>query len=471
VLQLNPEASGTPNLVAWLVLGAWPLAVLLVVAARRSQGSLARTTAWLMMLPVMLLPAGMAFKAPGVPALDKHRLSFLAIAVALTLFHPRPGGAVLRAHRFARFILLGLVVGAYFTVLHNTDALQFGPTLLPALTDYDAASIAASLVLDLYIPFAVGERVFRTEGDLRDLFEVLVLGALVYAPFCLLEVRFSPQLHYWVYGYYQHQFLQAMRAGGFRPVVFMNHGLSVAMFLSISLAASLAMARARSPARTSHGLRTGAIGALLLLTKSAGPIVYALVAAPLLRWAHARSLARVSVLLVAVAATYPLTRAAGVFPRREVVEFFSTISDERAESLDFRFTNEDRLLARARERPVFGWGTWGRSHVYAPWGQDLSVLDGYWIITLGSFGYVGFIGFFALLLVPVLRYVRHRKLLAPSAQLLVGALALLVSLLTVDLLPNARSDYLPLAYAGGLYAAMTSAVRGARHRPARRAGP
>ena len=55
------------------------------------------------------------------------------------------------------------------------------------------------------------------------------------------------------------------------------------------------------------------------------------------------------------------------------------------------------MLERASERILFGWGRFGRSRVYNEYGSDISVTDGRWIITLGQFGVVGFMGEFGLL--------------------------------------------------------------------------
>ena len=42
----------------------------------------------------------------------------------------------------------------------------------------------------------------------------------------------SPQLHRLLYGYHQHSFIQQVRDSGFRPMVFMQHGLMVATFMA-----------------------------------------------------------------------------------------------------------------------------------------------------------------------------------------------------------------------------------------------
>jgi hypothetical protein len=109
------------------------------------------------------------------------------------------------------------------------------------------------------------------------------------------------------------------------------------------------------------------------------------------------------------------------------------------------------LLKHAMRRPVFGWGTFGRNRVYDENGKDISVTDGEWIIQLGTFGYVGHLTFFATLLLPLMRYLRRRKKMPQRLQNLCTLFALLVALFVLDLIPNARSDYLSLIYAGALW--------------------
>ena len=46
----------------------------------------------------------------------------------------------------------------------------------------------------------------------------------------------------------------------------------------------------------------------------------------------------------------------------ELVRMF--INEERAHSLEYRLENEDLLIAKALQRPIFGWGGWGRNCVY-----------------------------------------------------------------------------------------------------------
>src|SRR5512135_2955954 len=198
----------SPNALAWAALAGWPVAAL-VVYGTVPERRLARTTAWMLLLPVMFLPSNIQLKTQGIPYLDKYRLTFVSIAVALALFHRRR--PLRDAARWVPAALLAaMVAGVVATVRTNGDVLIFGPRTLPGLTSYDILSVSAGMLLDIYLPFFIGQRVFRTGADLRDLFDVLSLAGLVYVPFCLFEVRFSPQLHYWVYGYYPSDFVQAM---------------------------------------------------------------------------------------------------------------------------------------------------------------------------------------------------------------------------------------------------------------------
>ena len=69
---------------------------------------------------------------------------------------------------------------------------------------------------------------------------------LVYSLPMLFEIRISPQLHRWVYGYFPNDaFVQQMRGGGFRPVVFFPHGLALALFTAIALLCVFIVMRAR----------------------------------------------------------------------------------------------------------------------------------------------------------------------------------------------------------------------------------
>ena len=92
-------------------------------------------------------------------------------------------------------------------------------------------------------------------------------------------------------------------------------------------------------------------------------------------------------------------------------------------------------MEHAWGRPWFGWGRFGRGRVFDDAGSDISVSDGYWVITLGTFGLVGFIAVFGLLGLAVFRAaaaLRFATTLQEAGYL--AALALIVAINMICLL-------------------------------------
>lgn len=442
---------------ARLVLQAWPAVVLATYAFRRGSAPVERTTAWLALLSVMFLPPLFALEAPGI-VLGKDRIVVLSMWFALQMFHPELRAGTSRA--FPRLVLGVLVVGATLTAYTNSEPLAYGRLVLPGLGLRDAVVMAIPSFIDYYLPFVIGLTVFRTERALRTLFDVLGLCALIYLPFCLVELRMSPQFTYWVYGYVPGSFAETKRLGGWRPVVFMNHGLSVAMFFFTTAVATLALNQARARvAAVSTRARAALIATMVLASKSLGAWLYTLAAFAIRAFSSAKVVSRGALVLVALAVVYPIARTQDVFPTEDIAEVASRISADRADSLEFRLRNEDQLIRRAALKPAFGWGYWGRGFIFSETGQHLSVTDGLWIIRLTSYGWVGLLGFYSLMVIPVVRFFRRRRHLSPTAQILGSFLSLIVAVFALDLLPNSLSDFLPLCYAGALFG-LTQRERG-----------
>jgi O-antigen ligase len=111
----------------------------------------------------------------------------------------------------------------------------------------------------------------------------------------------------------------------------------------------------------------------------------------------------------------------------------------RAESLRIRLVNDDMLTERAMERPWLGWGRWGASRVKDEEGRDITVVDGLWVLLLGTTGLVGLAAAGLLLALPLLALLRafparvwDHPQVAPAA-----ALAVVVALWAIDDLLNA----------------------------------
>jgi len=295
----------------------------------------------------------------------------------------------------------------------------------------------------------------RWQG-LRDLIRAYCLAGLFYLPFVVIELRLSPQMHVWIYGYLQHSWEQLMRGGGYRPMVFMEHGLAVALFMTTCSLMSVTLARARVGVGRLPALPFGLLLALIVaLSHSFGALIFVVTLLPLIWFLSPKFQTRTAVLLVVLVMLYPLLRAFDWFPTTTLVNWANGYSQDRAGSLHFRFQNEDLVLARALLRPLFGWGGFDRIFMFSETdGQELIILDGAWIITYAGEGLLGFLCKFGLLTWPV--WVARRRLrfiLNRADRLLIAGLAVVTAMNVVDLLPNGMFTYFPHLLAGALLGA------------------
>lgn len=320
----------------------------------------------------------------------------------------------------------------------NTDPIRIERTFLPGVGYYDALSASVAQFIFI-VPFFLGRQFLRGSSDNINILRILVIAGLAYSLPMLIEVRISPQLHIWMYGYFPGGFANEIREGGFRPVVFLSNGLMVAFFAMTALVAAAALWRTQTRiGRWAPGGIAAYLSFVLLLCKTASALAYGAVLVPLVRWASPRLQLSVASILVIIALAYPMLRATALFPTASFVEAAAAVSTDRAASLKTRFDNENQLLDRAWQRLWFGWGRYARSRVYNGWeGGDSSITDGTWIITLGTFGLVGFAAEFGLLALAVFRAamaLKFAQTVRESGYL--AALALIVAINVVDLLPN-----------------------------------
>ncbi|RPH46890.1 MAG: O-antigen ligase domain-containing protein, partial [Planctomycetota bacterium] len=306
------------------------------------------------------------------------------------------------------------------------------------------------------IPYLFGRLYCSTLIGIRDLAMAIFVGGLVYIPFCLFEIKMSPQLHSWVYGYHQHQFGQSIRFGGWRPTVFMEHGLMVGMWMAMATLSGVWLWSTRA---LRSFFRVPMIWLLLalfgttVLCKSLGALFLLMVGFGVLLAMRIRA-ARIPI-LVALALTAPLyfvLRIPNVWTGEELTNAATIVSLERSDSLKFRLANEELLMKRASMRPVFGWGGWGRARVRDEMGRDISVTDGLWIIVLGNEGLVGLSAMTAFFLFPLFGLLRSCPPLAWRHPLISPAVAMTVVVLLffIDCIFNAMFHPAYAIAAGGL---------------------
>ncbi|MGY3560521.1 hypothetical protein ACVWXP_003790 [Bradyrhizobium sp. USDA 4463] len=399
----------------------------------------------------LLLPAGLSVKFEMVPAFDKSTIACLSAVVGCSLAARRLPFA-LSNFKIVNILIVAYLASPFITSSLNGDAIQSGDRILPGVGLYDAGS-AFVLQFIFISPLLLARQIIRTDRDVIDVFRVLVISGTLYSALLLFEVRMSPSLHYWIYGYYPSQFVQAVRDGGYRPMAFMGHGLLASFFLMSCVVAAAALSRINGkPLGISAGWLSAYLSAVLIACKSLGSLVYGLALAPLVRWASPRLQIHVALILAIIGLTYPVTRSLDLFPQNTLVALASSVSKDRSDSLAFRFRNEDELLAKASERFWFGWGRYGRNRVYSENGRE-SITDGRWIITLGQFGAFGFLTEFGLLALPIFYAiaVNRRK---DRIAFIVGALALLQAARIIDQLPNASINSWAWLITGSLLGAV-----------------
>ena len=426
--------ASTPNWFAIFMLVAWPVvAVILYVYRPVNQATL-----WTILGAQLLLPVGASIKFEGIPQFDKISIPNLAALVGCILILRRPP-RIFSGFGFTSIFVLMSIIGPFITAELNTDPISLPRQILPAETHYDALSAIVFQFIAL-IPFFLGREVLRNSRDNAEIMRVLVIAGLVYSLPMLVEVRMSPQLHNWVYGYFSSDFLQQVREGGFRPVVFMGHGLLAAFFMMTCTVAAAVLWRTETRLkRLPPAGVTAYLGTILILCKSLGALVYAAALVPLVRYAKPRTQFRVALVLATIALFYPMLRFSAFVPTETMIETAAMIDTDRATSLKTRFDNEDLLLERASQRFLFGWGRWGRARVYdEESGKDMSITDGRWIITIGQFGLFGFVAEFGLLILPVFRAASALGAAKSKRdRIYLAALALILAVNIVDLLPNA----------------------------------
>jgi hypothetical protein len=455
-----------PGLQSYLALFLFPILAIILFQRLPVQ----KAVIWTVVSGYLFLPTAVfvSIDLPILPSFDKLLIPSFMAALLSVLFlrgikaqnviaerrggEARPLPVVLEGWLPVSFIGLGLlglmVVGTVLSVLTNGDTVVYGDRVLPAQRPFDAVSALLDMAIIL-LPLILGRKFLADDAGQKTLMMVIAAGALVYSLLALYEVRMSPQINNMVYGFFPHSFAQHIRGGGFRPLVFLDHGLQLGIFFACAiLSIAVLMRLSDGVVRMRYLLALIYMIGVLFLSKTLGAFLITLVLLPVALLMPVRMQLLAAAVVAGITMAYPILRGAHVIPTDQIVELAERIDTNRAQSLAFRFHHEENLIDKAAERPVFGWSTWGRWRIYDETGRDITVSDGEWVITISQRGWVGYIAEFGLLCLPLMLFALRRRYY--EVGLATSGLCLVVAANLIDLLPNATPSPIIWMAAGAL---------------------
>lgn len=331
---------------------------------------------------------------------------------------------------------------------------------------YEGATLTWYQFISWGVPYWCARLYLCDWFGIRAICAAIVLSGIVYAPLCLFEIKMSPQLHLGLYGFHQHEFQQSVRAGGYRPMVFMEHGLMVSFWMMTAALVAFWLwhegafrAVTLIPRYVTLGLGWVALGlaGVVALSHSAGAVVLGLLGATALWTARWTRSTIPLVILVLVPIAYLAVRYTEVWDGQDMVQLVRQYaSKDRAESLDMRLRNEYRLLARAKEQPLFGWGDSGDARkLEENANRERVITDSLWIIALGNRGLFGLVALVAALIAPIVWQMWHNppQLWRGGIDAPAAVLSIALNLYLLDHMINAMINPAFMLIAGALLSA------------------
>ena len=372
-------------MILWMPL-VW---IMFIVVPARVAVVIALVVSWLF-LPELAFPLKM------MPDYTKSTATSLAILLgALAL---DPGGRIFRFK--PSWVDLPIAVWCiipFFSSVSN----QIGGTGL-----YDGMSVVVQHLIWYGAPWLIGRLYFTTAEEAKTLALGILIGGAIYVPLCLYEVRMSPQLHRMFYGFATVQdWQQVQRWGGYRPSVFMRHGLAVGVWMATATAMAFwffLTGSKRDLYAVPMWIIFGVLFVTTVLVKSTGAILilgFLMTVMLCLRFLQMRVLVTATVLGIVL---FLGLRITGVMDGTALTQFAAaTVGEGRASSLEYRLLNENAVVGRTAQRPLVGWGGWGRStNVRIPELGGTAVPDSLWINMYGRHGVIGLAALYGSLLLP-----------------------------------------------------------------------
>lgn len=283
---------------------------------------------------------------------------------------------------------------------------QLPSSITNGLGVYDGVSEVVSIVIQWGLPYFIGRLYFTDPQSLRVLAIAIFIGGLIYVPLCLFELRMSPQLHRWIYGYHQHRFMQSYSLGSYRPMVFMQNFLMVSMWMAGATVIGTwlwIVGKQQRVLGVPMWLLVGALAFTTLLCKSVNGWVLMAAGIGAVFFTKLTRTSIALIVLLAVAPLYLTFRTTQTWSGRDLVEQVRVnLNEKKARSLEARLEQEDLFSAKAWQQPIFGWGGYGRMFPTDPFtGRRLTRgIDSLWVIALGTNGLAGLFAWMTLMLLP-----------------------------------------------------------------------
>jgi len=328
-----------------MILGWAPLVTVLFVLlpARRAMvvGSIA---AWLLLPPI-----GLDF--PGFPNYNKATAATAGILLGTLIFELNRLLAF-RPRWFDLPMLLWSLCPFFSSISNDLGA-------------YDGLSSAFKQTIDWLLPYLVGRLYLTDPGALREFALGIIIGGVCLIPFTLFEIRMSPRLLPIVYGLGG---WEGMRYGGFRPRVFFGTAIEFGLWMNcVTLLAwwHWKTGQLKRLLRFPGGVIFTALLVTTIACRATSAMLLNMLGLGAL-WICWRTKTRwVMWGLLLVGPIYYAVRINDAWSGRLAVEVIRVlINQERAHSLEFRLENEDLFIAKVWQRPILGWGGWGRNDVY-----------------------------------------------------------------------------------------------------------
>jgi hypothetical protein len=353
--------------------------------------------------------------------------------------------------------------------------------LANGLTAPEALAQTRYMVLTWGVPYLLG-RVYLTDPEsLRWFLLALVLAGLLYIPLGLAEFVHRPFLYTAVYGPHPYQLDGAERFLGYRPVVFLEHGNQLGIWMATAAVAAAWLWQAGGVSRFA-GLPAGVVTVFLILVnflfQSHSALALMLVALALLlasgqKWSVPMGSRRVWTIVLIALGMVACLLAVGLARRGLGPGFRSMFRGAFLAvgkgSFTWRLARYEEQFPTIAARPILGWSRpdWSSSvdHTFVD-----PIATGLWFHTLGRFGLIGLACSTVVLLLPVVRVLYRlpaRSWRTPAGSV-VFLTALLLAINLADSLLNSGWLLPLLVGAGGLNSAVASegGTRARSRRPA-----